>query len=102
LGGSRPISRPPAAVASARCAIRNVVLTGLDDERADLEVQPRRALVGRLVHRRQRRDVLGVRRDCRSGVLDCLGDALGVPDDPQAPATSNTANDQTTSEGVQS
>src|SRR5438034_622744 len=34
----------------------DVVLTGLDDERTDLEVQARRALVGRLVHRRQRRD----------------------------------------------
>ena len=47
---------------AVRAAVRDVVLAGLDGERADLEVQPLGAGFGRLVHRRERRDVFGVRR----------------------------------------
>ena len=48
-----------------RAAVRDVVLTGFDGERTDLEVQALGAGLDRVVHRRERRDVLGVRRHVR-------------------------------------
>ena len=47
---------------ASRAAVRDVVLAGLDGEGPDLEVQPLRAGFGRVVHRCERRDVLGVGR----------------------------------------